>query len=98
MSLISAFAIYFLIWWTVLFMVLPFGVRTARESGAEAVPGQASSAPAAPQLLRKAVWTSVISAILFGLFWANQHYHIIGLRDLPGPFQQYLPPKQPGSQ
>ncbi len=33
MSLASALAIYFIIWWLVLFLVLPFGIRNAHESG-----------------------------------------------------------------
>ena len=35
-SLTTAIAIYFIIWWTVLFAVLPFGVRSQEESGAVA--------------------------------------------------------------
>ena len=33
MSLVSAIAIYFIIWWVCLFVVLPFGVRNAHEAG-----------------------------------------------------------------
>ncbi|QCI78785.1 DUF1467 family protein [Hankyongella ginsenosidimutans] len=38
MSLISGLAIYLIIWWTVLFTVLPWGVRTAAEAGTDLVP------------------------------------------------------------
>ena len=34
MTLATAIAIYFIIWWVVLFAVLPFGVRSQEESGA----------------------------------------------------------------
>ena len=33
MSLVTAIAIYFIIWWTVLFAVLPWGVRSQDETG-----------------------------------------------------------------
>ena len=33
MSVSFAIAIYFIIWWTVLFAVLPIGVRTQGEDG-----------------------------------------------------------------
>ena len=69
MSIITALAIYFLIWWVVFFAMLPIGVRTAREEGQAEVPGQAESAPVQPNLARKALWTSLVAAILFGLFW-----------------------------
>ena len=71
MSFGSCLAIYFLIWSTVAFAVLPWGVRTAEEAGAERVPGQADSAPAAPNLGRKALWTTLLSALIFALFYAN---------------------------
>ncbi|MFN3287228.1 MAG: DUF1467 family protein [Sphingomonadaceae bacterium] len=69
MSLVNALAIYFLIWWVVFFAMLPIGVRTAREAGEEEVPGQAQSAPVRPDLARKALWTTLASALLFVLFW-----------------------------
>ena len=51
MSLSFAIAIYLIIWWTVLFAVLPIGVRTQGEDGV-VVPGTPESAPTAPRLLR----------------------------------------------
>ena len=45
MSLTTAIAIYFIIWWVVLFAVLPFGVRSQEESG-EVAPGTDPGAPA----------------------------------------------------
>jgi predicted secreted protein len=48
MSLATSIAIYFIIWWTVLFAVLPWGVRSQQESGAVA-PGTDPGAPAIPR-------------------------------------------------
>lgn len=59
-----AVAVYFTMWWTVLFAVLPFGIRSQHEAG-EVVPGSEPGAPAAPFLLRKALWTTLVSAVLF---------------------------------
>ena len=57
MNLVSGLMIYAIIWWMVLFMVLPFGVRTVREEGGEVVEGQAASAPVmirpAPMMLMR---------------------------------------------
>ena len=41
----SVLAIYFLIFCFTAFLLLPFGVKTHEEVGAERVPGQADSAP-----------------------------------------------------
>ncbi len=62
--LAMAVAIYFVMWWIVLFAVLPFGVRSQEEGGAVS-PGTERGAPMAPLLLRKALWTTGISAVLF---------------------------------
>ena len=51
MSLALGMALYFIIWWIVLFAVMPFNVRTQDEAG-EVVPGTPGSAPANPRILR----------------------------------------------
>jgi predicted secreted protein len=66
MSWAMGLALYFIIWWTVLFAVLPFGVRTQAEEG-QVVPGSTESAPARPQILKKAIWTTVIATIVFAV-------------------------------
>ena len=47
MSIVGGVLIYLIIWWVVLFAVLPIGVRNAYEEGVELVPGQADGAPVA---------------------------------------------------
>lgn len=83
MSLSFAIAIYFIIWWTVLFAVLPIGVRTQGEEGA-VVPGTPESAPAAPRLLRVVLLTTAISALVFAALWALIRYGIVDLNNLLG--------------
>ncbi len=60
-----AIAIYFTTWWIVLFAVLPFGIRSQDESH-EVVPGTDPGAPMLPRLAAKALWTTAISAVVFG--------------------------------
>jgi predicted secreted protein len=57
----GAIALYFVIWWTVLFAVLPFGVRSQHESG-EVVAGSEPGAPTSPALREKALWTTFVSS------------------------------------
>ncbi|MGE3065419.1 MAG: DUF1467 family protein [Hyphomicrobiaceae bacterium] len=68
MSWSFAFAIYFVLWWTVLFAVLPLGVRTQDEAG-DVVPGTPGSAPVHPRLVRVALITTVVSTVIFGVVW-----------------------------
>ena len=71
MKLTSILAIYLLFWMMSLFMVLPWGVRTSEEAGAERVAGQADSAPHSFSFGRVALRTTIVSAILFGLYYVN---------------------------
>jgi len=70
----SALAIYFLFWVLAAFFVLPFGVRTAEEAGAERVPGQADSAPHDFSAKAVAIRVTIVGTILFVLFQLNYSY------------------------
>jgi predicted secreted protein len=78
----SALAIYALFWTLSLFLVLPFGVRTHEEAGADRVPGQADSAPHGFSPARVALRATLLSAALFGLFYLNYVYGWIGAEQL----------------
>lgn len=65
-SLPLAAAIYLTIWFTVLFTVLPIGVRSQHAAG-EILPGTDPGAPAAPKLLIKFGWTTLASALIFAV-------------------------------
>lgn len=57
---------YLVIWWVVLFMVLPFGAKPPQESGA----GHSTGAPARTYLGLKVLVTSVLAAIATWAFFA----------------------------
>lgn len=69
-------ALYFVIWWILLFAILPFGVRSQAESG-DVVAGTEPGAPAAHGLQEKAIWTSLVSAIV--LIFAAAVFPLAGL-------------------
>ncbi|HEY2136243.1 MAG TPA: DUF1467 family protein [Xanthobacteraceae bacterium] len=64
----AALAIYFVAWWIVLFAVLPFGVRSQEEEGAVS-PGTDPGAPAMPLLIKKLIWTTVVTTVLCAFFF-----------------------------
>lgn len=66
MSVSTAIAIYFLIWWVTLFAVLPWGVRNQEESG-EVAPGTDPGAPAIHRMWRKIGWTTLVATVIFGI-------------------------------
>lgn len=61
MDLVSGIVVYVILWWWILFMVLPFGVK--RED--EVQPGNDAGAPKRPMLIRKLIATTVISAVVW---------------------------------
>ena len=56
-------ALYFVIWWILLFAVLPFGVHSQAEAG-EVVRGSEPGAPALPALREKAIWTTLVASVV----------------------------------
>ena len=74
MSWTSIIAIYLLFWVLSAFLVLPFGVKSHHEMGVAMTPGQADGAPANFKPMRVALWTTLLSATLFGLYYANYIY------------------------
>jgi predicted secreted protein len=65
-SISTAFAIYFVMWWLVLFLTLPFGVRSQHEDGVGA-PGTDPGAPILTRMGPKLIWTTIISAVIFAI-------------------------------
>ena len=77
MKFSSILALYPLFWSLCLFFVLPFRLRTSEEPDVP-VPGQASGAPPRFSLGRTAIWTTWVSAVMFGLYYLNYVYGWIG--------------------
>ena len=85
MTVTSAIAIYLTIWWTTLFAVLPLGVRSYAEEGLDVPGGGDRSAPVNPNLKRKFITTTWVSAILWAMLWATLHFHLVTLPTFSSP-------------
>jgi len=82
MAWYTGVVVYVIIWWLVLFMVLPVGVRTAHDLNRPVEPGHASSAPVQPRILLKFLATTGIAAVLFAVYWTMDRYDILGVNDM----------------
>ena len=78
----TAAAIYFLIWWLVLFCTLPIGVRNAAEDGVMVEAGNDPGAPTVIGMKFKLLLTTIVSAILFAILWVVYVYRLVTLEDL----------------
>lgn len=61
MDLVSGIVVYVILWWWILFMVLPVGVR--REEDVQT--GNDAGAPQKPMLARKLIATTLIAAVVW---------------------------------
>jgi predicted secreted protein len=82
MTIATGIAIYLTIWWTILFAILPIGVKSFAESGIDPEGGD-PGAPVNPNLKRKFITTTWVSAILQAILVAVIHFHLIDLDRIP---------------
>ncbi|MBL8575982.1 MAG: DUF1467 family protein [Mesorhizobium sp.] len=82
MTWVSVIAIYFVLWWLVLFTMLPFGLKTQDEDG-EVTLGTVASAPKGPHMLRAAIRTTIVSALIVAGFYGVTRGLGLGIDDIP---------------
>ncbi len=80
MGWFTAFIVYVLIWWTVLFAVLPFGAKPVADP--RDAPGGWRGAPERPRLLRVVVITTLVAAVLWLGAVALIHSPYLSFRDM----------------
>jgi predicted secreted protein len=73
--------VFAVVWWLILFMVLPFGAAPPDE----VEPGMATSAPARPRLGIKLAITTVFAILVTGLIMWALGSGLIELRPKAGP-------------
>lgn len=89
MSVAFSLAIFFMMWWIILFAMLPFGLRRTQEEAGDVIPGSEASAPDRPHLLRVIILTTMITCVLFAAYyWLRSSG--FGLDDIPF----FMPPSE----
>jgi predicted secreted protein len=69
-SIVSWLAIYVVVWWVTIFLILPIGLHG--ESEGAAMPGADPGAPATPRLKLKALITTGVSLVIVaGIYVAH---------------------------
>ena len=82
MSWVTGIAIYLTIWWVALFAILPLGIQSYHQAGLDPGIGD-PGAPVNPNLKKKFITTTWVSAILFAILWVILKFHLIQLPALP---------------
>ena len=71
MNLVSAIAVFFIIWWTALFAVLPFSLSRDEQG-----------IPRNPNLKKKFLITTIIAIVIWLLIYVLVEVEVISFRDL----------------
>ncbi|KAA0678381.1 DUF1467 family protein [Roseomonas genomospecies 6] len=81
MGWVTGISVYVVVWWVVLFAVLPWGVRTP----AQPEPGMANSAPERPRILLKFAATTLVAAVVWLIIYAVVQSDLISFREMAKP-------------
>ncbi len=81
MTLFFHFAVYFIVWWFALFLVLPTGVFSQHDNG-EVTQGTVASAPAKYRAIRTVALTTVLAAVMYGGWLAATYYFGFGFENI----------------
>ncbi|HKK30369.1 MAG TPA: DUF1467 family protein [Alphaproteobacteria bacterium] len=83
MGIGTGIAAFIIIWWVVLFTVLPWGVQRNSQPG----PGEDPGAPVRHRLLLKALVTTGIALVLWGALYTANEMDVFSFRDVSGSYQ-----------
>lgn len=82
MTWVSYFAIFFIVWWVVLFATLPFSLKTQDDDG-EVTLGTTSSAPRGAHVGRAFLRTTIATLVIVGIYVVLNQVFGLGIDDLP---------------
>jgi predicted secreted protein len=85
-SIVFAAAVYLIVWWLTLFLILPIGIESQAEKG-KVTRGSERGAPAKPAMLKKLLLTTLVSAVIFGTLYGLWQAGILDQYVMP---QKYL--------
>ncbi|HRQ60201.1 MAG TPA: DUF1467 family protein [Alphaproteobacteria bacterium] len=82
MTFFSGLVVFLCIWWTAIFMVLPWG--NDPEPGREQAPNEffGKSAPANPRIKQKFIITTVVSIVIWLVVFALVESEVISFREI----------------
>jgi predicted secreted protein len=77
MGWITATAVYIVIWWIVIFAVLPWGMKAIDRNDSGFEPG----APQDPRIVRKVIITTIVATVIWGVFVLVANSSLITFRE-----------------
>ncbi len=81
MGITGSIIVYVMIWWVVFFSVLPFGIKSNKETFKNSIEGVDPGAPKNPEIAKKFFITTIITSILFIMIYYLVNFDFINLRN-----------------
>ena len=78
MSTTGSIVVYVMIWWIVFFALLPIDVNRNKIKKIE---GEDSGSPENPKILKKFIYTTIISTVIFLILYYLEQYNYLNLRN-----------------
>ena len=78
MGLVSGIVVFFMVWWTALFVVLPWGNRKSEVVEV----GNVASAPENPNIFKKFVITTLLTCVIWLIIYGLIEANVINFYDL----------------
>ena len=79
MSITGLAIIYIIIWWIIFFAILPIDVNRVKTIKVE---GEDPGSPENPKMLKKFVYCTVITTILFTIIYVLMKFEYLNLRNI----------------
>lgn len=67
-GVVNGVVVFLIVWWVVIFAMLPIGVTSQHEDG-DIVAGSEPGAPTAPMLMKKAWWTTIATSCIWIVYY-----------------------------
>tara|TARA_B100000927_G_C16132057_1_gene335713 strand:+ start:87 stop:341 length:255 start_codon:yes stop_codon:yes gene_type:complete len=79
MSITGSIVVFVIVWWIVFFSVLPIGIKHSKKPFKNNLEGNDPGAPKNPNILKKFLYTTLITAVIFvGIYYIvnNGHFNL----------------------
>ena len=80
MSITGSIVTYVILWWIILFLLLPFKIKSQLDDK-KIYPGTEPGAPSNTRILKKVFYTTIITSILFTIIFILSYFNVINIRD-----------------
>ncbi len=79
MSLTGSFVVFVILWWLILFIILPRDINSQKDKDF-VVLGTDPGAPSNPNIVKKLIITTAITSILFAIIYFLNYFDILNVR------------------